>query len=376
MGKQRKIWGVILVVAMLTGLLSGCGAGEAKETSTTDADAASVEKEVQEEEKTAEESVEAEKKQDFKMAMISSEIGTEMFNLNAYNAMMDDSKELGFQAISVECTDTAAWEENIMAVSREGYDLVVGVGWNAAEAMAKAADMFPDTTYAIIDTVCENDKVTSITFREEEGAYVQGVMLANAFPDDKLFGYVCSYQTQATYKYRYGFEQGIKSVIPDAELIYNYINSYSDTSQVYEYAMQQAAAGCHVVIGGVSSAANSGIYQACLELADKGTPIYTTGLSVDQTTPDNPYILGGLLKNTGTCMDAIIREYIDGTLKAGIVAGGLKEDMFGVVMVTTDGAIYRNEEILTDDVVQAAKDAAAKIISGEIKIEVPEEVTQ
>lgn len=175
---------------------------------------------------------------DFKMAMVSSEIGSEMFNLMAYDAMNEASEKYGFDCISIECTDTSAWEENIMAVSEEGYDLVVGVGWNAAEPMAKAADMFPDTTYAIIDSVCENDRVTSITFREEEGAYVQGVMLATAFLEDNLFGYVCSYQTQATYKYRYGYEQGIKSVNPDAELIYNYVNSYSDTSMVYEYAVQ------------------------------------------------------------------------------------------------------------------------------------------
>lgn len=317
-----------------------------------------------------------EAKKGFKMAMISSEIGSEAFNLNAYNAMKAASETYGFKCISVECTDTTAWEENTMALSEEGYDLIVGVGWNTAEPIAKAADLFPDTKYAVIDTVCSNDKVTSITFREEEGAYVQGVMLAAAFPEDELFGYVCSYQTQATYKYRYGYEQGIKSMNPDAQLIYNYVNSYSDTSMVYEYAMQQRAAGCNVVIGGVSSAANSGIYQACLELAALGTPIYTTGLSIDQTTADNPYILGGLLKNTGDCMMQVIEAYINGTLTGGEQPGGLKENAFGVVSVTTTAENYRNKEILTDEVIQTGKAAAEKIISGKVTIDVPEEASQ
>ena len=317
----------------------------------------------------------AEKKTDFKMAMISSEIGSEAFNLNAYNAMKEESEENGFKCISVECTDTSAWEENMMALSEEGYDLIVGVGWSAAESMAKAADMFPDTTYAIIDTVCDNDRVTSISFREAEGAYVQGVMLATAFPEEKKFGYVCSYQTQATYKYRWGYEQGIKSVTPDAEVIFNYVNSYSDTSMVYEYAMQQQAAGCTVVIGGVSSAANAGLYQACLELAKSGTPIYTTGLSVDQTTPDNPYILGGLLKNTGNCMRYVIDNYMEGTLKEGVIEGGLAEGLFGVVYVTTESENYRDEEIMTDEVIAAGVAAKDQIVSGEIVIDVPEEAS-
>lgn len=350
MKKWNKLIGILLAAAMILACLTGCGSGDAGGANASEGN--------------------------FKMAMISSEIGSEAFNLNALNAMQAASNEHGFECISIECTDTSAWEENIMAVSEEGYDLIVGVGWNAAEPMAKAADMFPDCTYAIIDSVCENDRVSSITFREEEGAYVQGVMLAAAFPEDDLFGYVCSYQTQATFKYRYGYEQGIKSVNPDAQLIYNYVNSYNDTSMVYEYAVQQQAAGCDVVIGGVSSAANAGIYQACLELGEKGAPTYTTGLSVDQTTSDNPYILGGLLKNTGTCMTRIIDQYMAGTLESGEQPGGLAEGVFGVVYVTTEEENYRNEEIMTDQVIQAGRDAADKIISGEITIEVPEEAAQ
>lgn len=364
--KKRNKWVSILIMGLLTAaMLAGCG--EADKGVKAGA------------EKTADEgakSADSKRNTDFKMAMISSEIGSEEFNLSAYNAMMEAAEEYGFDCISIECTDTTAWEENIMAVSQEEYDLVVGVGWNTAEPIAKAADQFSNVTYAVIDTICKNDRVTSITFREEEGAYVEGIMLATAFPKDELYGYVCSYQTQATYKYRYGYEEGIKAVNPDAKMIYNYVNSYTDTSMVYEYAMQQKAAGCNVVIGGISSAANNGIYQACLELGDKGTPIYTTGLSVDQTTKDNPYILGGLLKNTGVCMTDIIVNYIDGTLKPGEQSGGLKEGMFGVVFATTDGGNYLNEEIFTEDVIQAGKYAVENIISGEIKIIVPEEASQ
>ena len=350
---KRKLISLLMVSTMAITTLTGCGGGADKGTSDT-----------------------AGSEKSFKMAMVSSELGSEAFNLNAYNAMNEMAAENNFECIAVECTDTAAWEENIMALSQEGYDLIVGVGWSAAEAMAKAADTYPDVSYALIDSVCENDRVASITFREQEGAYVEGVMLATAFPDDDLFGYVCSYQTPSTYKYRYGYEQGIKSVNPDAKVIYNYTNSYNDTSMVYEYAIQQQAAGCNVVIGGVSSAANPGIYQACMELAEKGTPIYTTGLSVDQTTSDNPYILGGLLKNTGVCMKSVIEDYMNGSLEGGEQAGGLAEDMFGVLYVTTDDANYRNTDIFTDEVIQAGKNAADKIISGELTIEVPEESVQ
>ena len=64
-------------------------------------------------------------------------------------------------------------------------------------------------------------------------------MMATAFPEENKFGYICSYQTQATYKYRYGYSEGVLSVNPDAEFMYNYTNSYADTTLAYEYALQQ-----------------------------------------------------------------------------------------------------------------------------------------
>ena len=104
--------------------------------------------------------------------------------------------------------------------SHEGYDLIIGLGWQAADSFGTLADANPDIKYAVIDTVCSNDAVTSIGFKEWEGAYVLGTMMATAFPEENKFGYICSYQTQATYKYRYGYSEGVLSVNPDAEFMY------------------------------------------------------------------------------------------------------------------------------------------------------------
>ena len=308
-----------------------------------------------------------------KIALITDTIGTEQFILQAYHEMEKLSEEYGFEWSSIECADAAQWTENSEAASHEGYDLIIGLGWQAADSFGTLADANPDIKYAVIDTVCSNDAVTSIGFKEWEGAYVLGTMMATAFPEENKFGYICSYQTQATYKYRYGYSEGVLSVNPDAEFMYNYTNSYADTTLAYEYALQQQAAGCKIIMGGASSSSNAGIYQAALELADQGKTIYTTGLSIDQTTEENPYILGGLLKNTNICTRNVVENYLNGTLEGGSQLLGLKENAFGVVYITTDKENYRNTDIITDEVIAAGKEAADKIISGELVIEVREE---
>lgn len=307
------------------------------------------------------------------VALISDTIGTEQFILQAYNTLKDASEKHGFKMTSIECADTAAWEENTRAASNEGYDLIIGIGWQAGDAFSAAADEFPDTKYAVIDTTASNDKVASFGFDEAQGAYVLGAMIGTALPDEKVYGYIASFQTQATYKYRYGFSEGVKSVNPNATFMYNYINSYNDTNLVYEYTLQQKAAGANFIFGGVSASANSGIYQAAQELSKKNTPIYTTGLSVDQTTAENPSIVGGLLKNTGAVINVIVDDFLAGNLEGGAQTLGLKEGAFGVVGVTTDEMNYRNTDIITDEVLEVGKSVADKIISGEIKIDVPEE---
>ena len=111
------------------------------------------------------------------IALISDTIGTEQFILQAYEALEEASKTYGFNMTSIECTDTAAWEENTLAASNEGYDLIIGIGWQAADPFSDAADKFPNTKYAVIDTTASNEKVTSFGFDEAQGSYVLGAMV-------------------------------------------------------------------------------------------------------------------------------------------------------------------------------------------------------
>ncbi len=359
---MKKLLVLLLTMVVMTGVLAGCS-DESTEDTAADAAAEDNEGDVTDSTDYSE----------YKIAMISDTIGNEQFILQAYDALEAMADEYGFAWTSIECTDTAAWEENSRGASEDGYDLIVGVGWQAGEVFSTLADEYTDIDYAVIDTTAENDAVKSLAFNTTEGCYVLGVMVGTAFADENLFGYVCNFQDQASYEYRYGFSEGVLSVNPDAEFMYNYANSYSDTSIVYEYTMQQQAAGCTFIFGGVSSSSNSGIYQAALELAEAGTPIYTSGLSIDQTTEENPYIIGGVLKNTDVCMTMIVEEFLAGDFTGGALELGIAEGAFGVVGLGDNDFNYRNEEIMTDEVVEAGKAAAEQITSGELVIEAPAE---
>ena len=234
-------------------------------------------------------------------------------------------------------------------------------------AMSTLAEEFPEIEFGIIDTIAANERVMSVNFNTTDGCYVMGAMIATAFKDDTTFGYIGNFQQQSNFEYKYGFMEGVKSVNPEAKFVSAYADTYGDTQATYNKAVEVAAAlgeNGHFIMGSVANAANAGIYQYALEKASTDAKIYTSGLSVDQTTADNPYIVSGLTKNTAIPMKMIVEDYLeDGKVTGGKTTLGVNEDAFCVVGVNFE-ANYRNEEIITDEALAAGKKAAEDLKNG------------
>lgn len=306
-----------------------------------------------------------------KIAMVSDTVGTDQFILQAKNKLEEMAKEYGFTATIIECANTDDWSQKSRNACEQGYNLLVGVGWTGAAPLSELANEFPNIEFGIIDTVAENDRIMSINFNTTDGCYVMGAMVATAFPNDTKFGYIGNFKQQSNFEYKYGFMEGVKSVNPNATFVSAYADTYGDTAAVYNKAVEVAAAlgdEGHFIMGSVANAANAGIYQYALERAAEGKNIYTSGLSVDSTTKDNPYIITGLTKNTAIPMETIVKDFLeDGKVTGGKTTLGVVENAFCVVGVNFD-ANYRNTEIMTDEVIAAGKKANEDLANGKIKL--------
>ncbi len=273
----------------------------------------------------------------------------------------------------IECADDTAWSENIRASVEEGYDLILVVGWQGADPLNEVATQFPDKAqYVIIDTVCDNENVKSYIFKPQEAAYligiIAGMVSADAGKPEGPFGGVHANPGQGSFEWRYGYMEGIKSVNPDVtneNFIFNYTKSYTDAPTAKELALQQAAQGC-VFINAASAVADFGTFEAALE---KG--FYTSGQDYDRTSPDNLNIITTQVKYTGIVAGMIIDEFFSTGIQPGVVSLGLAEGVVGATYITDDGVNPRNTEVLTDEIVARAREAADAIISGELVLEVP-----
>ena len=304
-----------------------------------------------------------------RVAVICDPVGVNPFLTQVVEKAEELKDVYGYDLRILECSDTDKWQSSYDAAVAEEYDLILGVGWQSAEYAATKAEDADGIAFAVIDTDAGSDKVASYSYNEEQAAYLMGAMAGYAFPNETKFGYIGCFEGSGSFKYRWGFMEGVKSVVPDAQITFNYTNSYADPAPAYEFAKQQQAQGCTYIFGG-AAACNEGIFNAALELAEEGKYIYSIGQDTDMTREDNPYILSSQLKNTGVTAGIIIDAYFAGNLENGLHVLEMKDGAIGATHITAEG-INLNSEILTDEVIAQCKAVADAIASGELVLEMP-----
>ena len=64
-----------------------------------------------------------------------------------------------------------------------GNDPIIAVGFSQAAALEKVAKEFPNTQFAIIDSVVDLPNVQSVVFKEQEGSFLVGMLAAHGVED-------------------------------------------------------------------------------------------------------------------------------------------------------------------------------------------------
>lgn len=290
--------------------------------------------------------------------------------VQAYDEFMSLASEGDFEYTAVEMSDTYTWTTGTMDLCEQGYDLIIGMGWQYEQAFPLIAQDYSDVKFVVVDVAVDDDHVKGYTFDVIEGCYIWGVMVATALPDEDVFGYIGNYNDEPNGEYLSGYAQGVLSVNPDAKFVVDYANTYSETDGAYDLAIKQAEQGIAFTMASISSSSNEGVFEASLDLANNGVILYSSGIGEDQTTSENQYILGGLTKDTGVPVNLAIEQFLDGTLTMENEVITLVDGGFGVTFVNGTECSYRNQDIMTDEVIKAGQDKFDAIQSGQLNLEI------
>ena len=260
------------------------------------------------------------------------------FNESAWNGAIKASEELGVEVKYLESNTDADYAQNIETAVDMDSDLVIGIGFNLSRAIEDAAESYPKQQFAIIDGSFEEtpSNVTNITFNEREAGYLAGLATAKTIDSDK-FGFIGGLEVPAVINYKDGFEQGLKEVNPDATLLVQYANSFTDAAKGRVIAEQMLNQGIEAIMtagGGV----NTGVYEACKENGK-----YSVAVDMAQSNIAPETILTSAIKKVDEGVYSAARSYKDGNLKGGVNV---------VHSIANNGVGYEQTSLLSGDTIK------------------------
>jgi basic membrane protein A len=282
------------------------------------------------------------------------------FNEAAFNGAQKFKDETGVTFGELEITDDAQREQYLRQFAERGFSPIVTPGYNFATALAKVAPEFPNIHFVIIDDASVDlPNVRSVTFKEQEGSYLVGILAAMK-SESGTIGVVPAFNLDLLEKFACGYKQGAKAAKADIKVLENYIgtgfDAFGDKPKAIEVARAQLDQGADVLYQ-VAGGAGAGVLQAA---ADAGK----FGIGVDSN--QNPMFPGNVLTSMTKRVDVAtynaMMDEKNGKFTAGHVVLGLAEDGVGAAMDDN------NAPLITDDMKAAVEKAKADIISGAVKV--------
>jgi basic membrane protein A len=299
--------------------------------------------------------------QDFQPAVVFDMGGKfdKSFNEAAYNGAERFKKETGIAYRDFEVTNEAQREQAIRNMARRGANVIVGVGFAQETAMTKVAQEFPQAKFCIVDSVVDQPNVRSYVFKEHEGSFLVGMAAGLASKTNKV-GFVGGMDIPLIRNFLVGYEQGVKHVKPNAEIIANFAGTtpaaWNDPAKGAELARSQFDRGADVVYA-AAGATGLGVLRAA---ADGGK--LSIGVDSNQNHLHPGSVLTSMMKRVDNAVYECMKSAKDGSWKAGKQALGLKED--GVGYALDDN----NRKLITADMEQKLEQAEQQIIAGQIAV--------
>ena len=296
--------------------------------------------------------------------------GDGSFNDAAYAGLQRAESELGVEVKELEAgadeTD-ASREERLRLLASSGYNPVIAVGFMYSTAMGTVAAEFPDTTFAIVDSVVDGANIGSLVFAAEQGSYLTGVIAASASKSGKI-GFIGGMEIPLIKAFEAGYIQGAKSVNPDIQVSSKYMGPAGDNTawNVPDKAKTATKAMIDKGVDVAYAAAGGsglGMFQAIKEAGGAEKGLWAIGVDSDQYTVPSladvkDVILTSMLKRVDVAVFDVIKGVVDGTPLVGVQNFDLKRE--GVGYATSNAAV--------DPYKAAADAAAAKIKSGEVTV--------
>lgn len=243
--KLKKTFKVLALLLGVTSIIAGCGANNSSALKKVDV----IEKQV------------------YNFALVKDDFSNEenYFTDLAVDGLERIKKEYGAR-IEVFDTNSSEDYEKRLREAAQNNDLTFASAFKFLESLNNVAKDYPDKNFAIVDTVSDLPNVKSIDFKDEEGAFLMGIIAGNTTKTNKV-GFIGAIKEELIETFLSGFMAGLKVSNEEAYKnirkgnLVQYIGNFNDQKKANDIAKKMYDEGADIIFESAGEA-GKGLFKA------------------------------------------------------------------------------------------------------------------
>ncbi|MDH3235689.1 MAG: BMP family protein [Alphaproteobacteria bacterium] len=246
------------------------------------------------------------------------------FSSAAHKGIKAAEKKYDIKVSIRENTKFAESEAVLRNYAKDGYDVIIGHGFQFGEPAKKIHKQFPKTWFIVNTTkVSGAPNLASFDNRWGDAGYVAGAVAA-LISKKGVVGHIGGIPVPVIKEYNEGFLRGAKRMKPNIKVLSAYVGSFSDVAKAKEITRSLIERGADVL----TATGNESVMGTIQAAKDAGVMAIGTAFDSAALAPDT--IVTTALVNMHVNIDLAIGRIVKGTLKPQNYLLGFNEDGLGL----------------------------------------------
>jgi basic membrane protein A len=256
-------------------------------------------------------------------------LGDQAFNDTAFLGLIKARDELNVLFDYRDLLSSKSYEQGLTElIEDEQSDLVIGLGNNMIPDFITVAKAYPEQQFLFIDHQIDLPNVASITFREDEGSFLAGV-IAGLRTDTNSIGFIGGMDIPVINRFRDGFIAGVKQVNSKAIVNVEYADDFGNPEMgrsIAKVLIEDLNADIIYPAAGLTG------LGAIEEAASKQK--YAIGVDSDQFYVAEETVITSMVKHIDVAVYTAVKEFVEqGSLEEKHIELGIEQNGVGIAPV-------------------------------------------
>jgi basic membrane protein A len=287
-------------------------------------------------------------------ALFPGRVNDKAFNQIGYEGLKEAETEFGLEVSYRESVPQPEYESTMRDYAQRGYDLVLGYGFQFADAATAVSKDFPKVKFNVNPgTGGQAPNLAATNNDEWQSGYIAGAA-AGLITKTNVVAYMGGVPIPPLVQTGNAFREGVKSTNPDAKVIVTHTGTFDDVAKGKQTGLSLIDQGADIVMGNANAVGVAALQAA----ASRGK--FGIGAQFDQTDVAPDSVLGSAVVRQNVSVKKGIELVVNGTFEPKLYVYGLKDE-------STDFVWNPKFEEQFPEAAAAADKAREEIRAGKVK---------